>query len=106
MNLNWDSEGQRILHLEPCPTDEPVLGTNERMNQITNIHHLLVALVISLGDVKPSPDISRFGAQTMTFIPLSSAVYLAQVQTPLHELVIMVASAGRDMRRSMTDCLF
>jgi hypothetical protein len=39
MNLNGDSNAHRILHLEPCPTDEPVVSVDEGTNKVTCPYH-------------------------------------------------------------------
>jgi hypothetical protein len=57
MDLNWDSKAFGILHFESRSPYEPVLGADEGMKQIAVFHHLLVALVVSLGDVEPSSDV-------------------------------------------------
>jgi len=56
MNLNGDSKAGGILHLEPSSAYEPILGTDEGMKKVARLHHLLIPLVVSFGDVKPGTD--------------------------------------------------
>ena len=59
MDMVWYSEAYSILPVIPCSTDEPVLGANEGMKQITGLHHFFVALVVSLRDVRPSAEVLK-----------------------------------------------
>ncbi len=63
MNLNGDSKAHRIVHFEPRSTNEPVLGADEGMKKVARLHHFLVTLVISLGDVKPGSGIFKVGGK-------------------------------------------
>jgi hypothetical protein len=69
MNLNRDSKAYGILHFESGSTDEPVLGADEGMEKIARFHHFLVALVVSLGDVEPGPDVFKVGSKNNDIHP-------------------------------------
>jgi hypothetical protein len=59
MNLNRDSEAHGILYLESCPAGESVLGADKSIKKVASFHHFLVALVVSLGNLKAGPDVLK-----------------------------------------------
>jgi hypothetical protein len=63
MNLNGYSKASGVLHLKSCPANEPVLCADEGMEQIASLHHFLVALIVSLGDIKPGPNVRKVGGK-------------------------------------------
>jgi hypothetical protein len=63
MEQDEDVQGHGILHLEPCPSGEPILLADEGMEYIARLYQLLVALVIPLGDLKPRPDVREVGGK-------------------------------------------
>ena len=79
MILNADSKTYSILDLEFCPSDEPIFGADESMQQIASLHHFLVALVVSLGDVKLRPNVRKVGRENDDLHPsfLSRLLYPA-----------------------------